>query len=67
MSSHQSLNLQMAHFDPQNLFGCVGVLNRRLVNLWIARLGLDGELGGRKDVYRFGQNVPSLVHGGLLY
>jgi hypothetical protein len=30
---------------------CVGVLNCRLVNLWIARLGSDGELGGRKDVY----------------
>jgi hypothetical protein len=29
----------------------VRVLNHRLVNLWIARLGSDGELGGRKDVY----------------
>jgi hypothetical protein len=45
----------------------VGVLNHRLVNLWIARLGSDGELGGHKYVYWFEQNVPNPVHGGLCY
>jgi hypothetical protein len=36
------------------------------VNLWIACLGSDGELGGCKDVYWFEQNV-SPFHGGLNY
>jgi hypothetical protein len=45
----------------------VGVLNRRLVNLWIAHLGSVGELGGRKDIHWFGQNVPTPVRGGLRY
>jgi hypothetical protein len=45
----------------------VDVLNYRLVNLWIARLCSDGELGGRKDVYWFGQNVPTPIHGGMHY
>jgi hypothetical protein len=46
---------------------CVGVLNCRLVNLWIAHLGSDGELGERKDVYWFGQNVSTPVRDGLRY
>jgi hypothetical protein len=33
----------------------------------IARLGSDGELGERKDVYWFGRNVPTPVRGGLRY
>jgi hypothetical protein len=37
------------------------------VNLWIAHLGSDDELRGRRDVYWYGQNVPNTVHGGLRY
>jgi hypothetical protein len=37
------------------------------VNLWITHLGSNGELGGRKDVYWFAQNIPNPVRGGLRY
>jgi hypothetical protein len=30
-------------------------------------LGLDGELGGRKDIYWFRHNVPTPVRSGLRY
>jgi hypothetical protein len=43
------------------------VLNRRPVNLSFARLSLDGELRGRKDVYWFRQNIPTPIHSSLRY
>jgi hypothetical protein len=50
------LKLRFFFFET-NQTAAVGVLNRRLVNLWIARLDSDGVLGGHKDLYWFGLNI----------